>query len=99
MSDKPVFVYRKITSDTTAQVNSAPVYVGGNTFSCQVDAPASLGTIQVSNDKANWITDTGSLGDSMNSITARPLWARAAVTTDTAARLYQFGFTIFKETE
>lgn len=100
MSDKPVFVHRRITSATGATAYSAPVYVGANTFSVHFEAPASLAGLEVSNDKANWITDTGSRGDSITSVTTRPLWARGLVATDTAGpRSFEFGFTVFKETE
>lgn len=100
MADKAVFIHDVITGDT-AVVNGKPIYVGANTFSCHKDGPASLMKVQLSNDKANWVdADTTAAGDSIQQVNTRARWARGTLLADTiAGRLYQFGFTVYKETE
>jgi hypothetical protein len=99
MSNKPVFVSDSLVSGAAA-VNGRPVYIGGNLFTVQTDDPGTttLLAIDVSTDKANWIEDTGTLGDAITQVTTRPLWARGRVAIDAGApNDCHFGFTIFKD--
>ena len=101
MSRKPIPKSYTLTTVNGSQVNGEPVYVGGNLFNVQtlVDG-GTLGIIEVSNDKANWIADTSTLGDALTQVTTRPLWARGATAADAGApQDYHFKFAIFKETE
>lgn len=99
MSNTPVRVRDTLVS-AAAAVNGRPIYIGGNTFTVQTDDPGTtaLLAIDVSNDKANWIEDTGTLGDAITAVTVRPLYARARVAIDAGApNDCHFGFVIFKE--
>jgi len=81
-------------------VEGRPIYMGGNTFHCQIDGPTTLGAIWVSNDKSNWLSVADSLGDSITTVTSRPLWAKGIVGADIfEGRIFNFRFVTFKETE
>lgn len=95
----PVSVYRSVTSGA-AQVNSAPIYVGGNDFNCQSIGPAALGIVEVSNDGSNWVSAAATLANALTSVTTKPKWARAAVAIDGGApRVWSFHFVVRKETK
>lgn len=99
MSTAVVPAERTVVSVNGSQSNGAPLYIGGNQFSVQMDGPASIGIIELSNDKTTWFAETTSVADdSISDNTIRALWVRAAVETDgTAPRTFRFRFMVYRE--
>jgi hypothetical protein len=96
-SDAAVPISRVVTSGA-AQVDGEPVRIGGHTFSWQIEGPAALGGIAVSNDKATWDPVVTVTGDDTGQITTRHLWARPFTAIDgSAPRKFFFQFVVFKE--
>lgn len=98
MADKVVNTAYTVASVNGSQANGDWVRVGGHSFSVQTVAPASLGIIQLSNDKLNAVSANSGLGSAVTEITSRALWARGSVATDAGGpRSFEFSFVIMKE--
>lgn len=104
MSDQVVPIADVVTSAVAGQANGRPIRVGGNNFGWQIEAPAALAIIEVSNDKVTWDVLQTAGGDNTGSNTygaglpARVNWVRGAVAADAGGpRQFFFYFTVVKE--
>ncbi len=98
----------RVVSINGATAVSRPVRVSGQQVSVQVEAPAALGLIQISDDLRHWNTGTSrvdgttglaTLADgTRNELYEKPVWVQCAVTTD-AAGPRNFDFTIVTNEE
>ncbi len=93
MSEVPTPIDRRVVSSASAQVNSQPVYVGGNLFDIQVKSPSgTLVAVEISGDKKIWAEATDIAGaataslanDYIGGIREGGMWARFHVLTDSS---------------
>lgn len=93
-------VQDRVLSVNGSQSNGRPIFVGGQEFTWQIEAPAALGRIEISNDKVTWAQAVTAQGDGMGQVVTRPLWVRSCTLSDAGGpRSFYFWYAISQEND